>query len=561
MDLLTVSTAVLTLVAGIGVFLVACKMMSNGMETLSGDRLKALFKKVSGNAFIGVGIGAFATALIQSSGATTVMVLGFVNAKIMSLFQACVIVYGASIGTTITGQIVALGMLGDTISTTVIFSAFAGIGAFISIFAKKDKSKNVGLMLAGFGMLFVGLALMSTSMKDFAANDQVKSILETIQNPVVLVIVGTVLTAIVNSSSVMTSIAITMVFSGLISLDQGIYLALGANVGACITGILASITGSKDAKRVCFVNVIYKIISVIIFIIAGYGMSVLSGDTLSFGSLFEKMFPGKPQVQLAMFHTFFNCIAVLLMLPFTVLFIRWSGKFFYNKTVQEAENPNAPRLYYINDNMLRTPPIALAQLKNEIVNMADISLRNFHTACDIVCSLEYKEIEQFRYNEIELNFLNNELVKFVVKLSDLSLNEKDRLYLSTTLKTISDLERVGDYAENIVEYADSLRNNSDKFSPEAIQEIREVEQMVENLCDRVLKAYIHEDVSYLPEIEMIEDSIDEKTKTMERNHIRRLSEGVCTPNVGAQYLSLATNIERIGDHYRNVSKALKNSNL
>lgn len=560
MDLLTVSTAVLTLVAGIGVFLIACKMMSNGMETLSGDKLKAMFKKVSGNAFIGVGIGAFATALIQSSGATTVMVLGFVNARIMSLFQASVIVYGASIGTTITGQIVALGMLGDTISTTVIFSAFAGIGAFISIFAKKDKFKNMGSMLAGFGILFVGLALMSSSMKDFAANDQVKAMLETIQNPVLLVIVGTLLTAIVNSSSVMTSIAITMVFSGLISLDQGIYLALGANVGACITGILASITGCVDAKRVCFVNVIYKIISVIIFIIVGYGMSVCS-DTLTYGTLFEKMFPGKPQVQLAMFHTFFNCIAVLLMLPFTNLFIKWSEKFFCEKTVYETENPNAPRLYYINDNMLRTPPVALAQLKNEIVNMAEISLKNFNLACHIICTLDYKELESFRYNEIELNYLNKEMVKFAVKLSNCNLNEKDRLYLSTTLKTISDLERVGDYAENIVEYADSLKNNSDSFSNQAVEEIEAVRVQVENLCHKVLKAYTNDDVSYMPEINMIEDDIDRKTMEMERNHIRRLNEGVCTPNVGAQYLSLATNIERIGDHYQNVAKAVKHANL
>ncbi|MBQ0105029.1 MAG: Na/Pi cotransporter family protein [Armatimonadetes bacterium] len=560
MDILSITTSVLTLFAGIGVFLIACKMMSTGMETLSGDRLKALFKKVSGNPFIGIGIGTFATMLVQSSGATTVMVLGFVNAGIMSLYQAVTIVYGACIGTTITGQIVALGMLGDeTISTSVIFSALAGVGAFMALFAGRNRTKNIGNMLAGFGMLFVGLMLMSSSMKAFADNGQVKHILETIRNPLLLTFIGMALTALVNSSSVMTSVAIAMVYAGLISLDQGIYIALGANVGACITGILASITGNENSKRVCFVNVVYKVIGVGLFLLLGYLLTLFTD--YSFGSVLEKMFPGKPQVQLAMFHTIFNCIIAILLLPLTGMFIKWSLKFIPTQKKDEKENAHAPKLYFINDNMLRTPPVAVSQLKKEIVNMAKISLENFCLSCDIVCSLDYKELETFRYNELELNYLNKKLVNFVVRLSNNNLNEKDRVYLSTTIKTISDLERVGDYAENIVEYADSLRNNSDKFSSLAVEEIIDVRHNVEKLFARTIEAYEDMDAANIPEINMIEDEIDRKTKEMEKNHIKRLGEGVCTPNVGAQYLSLATNIERIGDHYVNVSKAVLNMNL
>lgn len=561
MTIQDILSAILSLVAGIGVFLVACKMMSTGMENLSGDRLKAMFKKVSGNPFLGVGIGAFATAIIQSSGATTVMVLGFVNARIMSMFQAVTLIYGASIGTTITGQIVALGMFGkNTISTTVIFSAFAGIGAFIALFAKKGRSQDMGSMLAGFGMLFVGLALMSSSMSTFAQDESVKGLLESIQNPILLIIIATILTAIINSSSVMTSIAITMVFAGLISLDQGIYLALGANIGACITGLMASLTGSVEAKRCAIINVIYKVIGVILFVIVANIMKVASGGTLSYGVLFERMFPNVPQTQLAMFHTFFNCIIVLISLPFTNMFIRWSQKLIPYKVKLEGEGKEGPKLYYINDNMLRTPTVAIEQLKQEVINMAQISIENFKLACNIVCTLNYDEVETFRDNEVELNYLNKEIVRFVVKLSQAKLNEKDRLYLSTVIKSASDLERVGDYAENIVEYADSL-NSKDRFSPEAVNEINYVKDKIEELYDKTMFAYINNDVSLMDEINEIEDIIDDKTKEMELKHIERLGEGICTANVGAQYLSIATNIERIGDHYVNVSKAVTNSNM
>ena len=561
MNVQSITIAIMSLIAGIGVFLIACKMMSTCMETLSGEKLKSMFQKVSSNAFLGVGIGAFATAIIQSSGATTVMVLGFVNAQIMSMFQATTLIYGASIGTTITGQIVALGMFGaKTISTTVIFSTFAGIGAFITLFAKTAKWKNIGAMLAGFGMLFVGLSMMSSSMSEFAQDPSIKNLLQTVQNPIVVILIGTFLTALINSSSVMTSIAITMVFSGLIDLDQGINLALGSNIGACITGVMASLTGTTAAKRCAFVNVIYKTIGVILFVIIGYLMGLFSDGSLTFGTLFEKMFPKVPQTQLAMFHTFFNCAIVLIIMPFTKPLIEFSKKVIKERISVETDE-DQPRLSFINDNMLRTPAVAVAQLKNEIENMAQVSLVNFNRACEIVCSLDYKDLDQFRKDEVKLNYINKQLMRFSVKLSNLLLSESDRRFVSTTFKTISDLERVGDYAENIVEYADSLKNNEDKFSEEAVKEIEKVRLQVNKLYEEVMKAYMKNDLSKLYLINQLEDGIDDMTKKMELNHIKRLEAGECSVNVGAQYLSLATNIERIGVHYLNVVKAVDNSNL
>ena len=258
MDTTAVISAILTLLAGIGIFLVACQMMSSNLEAASSEKLKHLFAKASKSKLLGVGIGTLGTAAIQSSGATTVMTIGFVNAGIISLAQAATIIYGANIGTTVTAQIVALGMFGEGgISTSVIFSAFAGLGAFISLFSKKSNWKTMGGILAGFGMLFVGLSLMSGSMKDFANLEGVKIFLAQIGNPILLVLLGAIFTAIIQSSSVMTSIALAMVVSGLISLDQGIYLTMGSNIGSCVVAIIAGITSSKNAKRTALIHLIF----------------------------------------------------------------------------------------------------------------------------------------------------------------------------------------------------------------------------------------------------------------------------------------------------------------
>ena len=250
MDAVTIATSVLSLIAGVGVFLVACSMMSSNLEALGSRKLKALFSKTTKSKLAGVGVGAATTAVIQSSSATSVMVIGFVNAGIMTLAQAAAVIFGANIGTTITGQLVALGMFGEnSVSTSIIFATFAGIGAFILAFAKKDRTRKIGGIMAGFGMLFVGLSMMSGSMKSFSEMESVRAFLATFENPLLLVLIGALLTAVVQSSSVMTSMTITMVVTGLIDLDQGIYLTMGANVGTCVTALIAGFTSTKNAKR------------------------------------------------------------------------------------------------------------------------------------------------------------------------------------------------------------------------------------------------------------------------------------------------------------------------
>lgn len=554
-----IATAILSLIAGIGIFLIACSMMSTNLESVSSNKLKQLFAKTSKNKFVGVGIGAVATAAIQSSGVTTVMVIGFVNAGIMSLAQASTVIYGANIGTTITGQITALGMFDNTISTGIIFATFAGIGAFIMAFAKKDIVKKIGGILAGFGMLFVGLDIMCSSMEVFSALDSVKNFLASITNPILLVIIGTALTAIVQSSSVMTSVAITMVFTGLISLDQGIYLTMGSNIGSCVVAIIAGITSSTNAKRTAMIHLLFNVTGVIIFMIIGMALREISKavnptKVITFGYLFEKMFPQAPQTQLAMFHTVFNVLTVAFLLPFTNLSVKLVTKLIPEKTTQQQETLLKPS--YINEHMLKTPPIAVQQTKNEIIDMANIALHNYKIACDIICTLDYSMLEQFRQNENKLNFLNKEITRYVVKLSKLDMNDNDHAYLATTFHTISDIERIGDYAENIVEYADNLQNCEQKFSERAINEIRELEDHILDLSQKVMTAYCNHDKNALAEANLIEDKIDDITEQMSKNHIERLKCDACTPEGGAQYLSLASDSERIADHFINVAKTI-----
>ena len=553
MSAIKITTSILTLIAGLGVFLVACSMMSSNLESLGSKRLKALFSKTSNSKLLGVGIGTVATAAIQSSGATSVMVIGFVNAGIMTLMQASTIMFGANIGTTITGQLVALGMFGgDTISTSVIFATFAGIGAFITLFAKKDTLKKIGRILAGFGMIFVGLTLMSDSMKIFAGDDSVKNFLANFTNPFLLVLIGVILTAIVQSSSVVTSMAITMIVAKLIDVNQGIYITMGANIGACVTTVIAGFTSSRNAKRAALIRVIFNVAGVTIFMFIGLFLRL---GKLDFGYLMEAMFPGAYATQLAMFHTFFNVITVALVLPFTGLLVKLVTKIIPDP--KNKEEDNSPHLYFVDEHLLRTPPIAVLETKNEIVHMAEIAMENFRLSMDIISTLDYSKLDKFRANEEQLNFLNRELVVFIVKLLQCELSAKDKSYLTRAVRSIADLERIGDYAENIVEYADILKESESTFSEKALKEVDELRALVDTLFDKVMKAYKDHDRKSLAEANEIEDDVDDFTAAMGKHHIKRLREGACTPEVGAQYLSLSTSVERIADHLINVVQTIK----
>ena len=556
MNAINIITAILTLMAGIGVFLMACHLMSSHLESAGSKRLKQLFARMGDSKWTGVGIGTIGTAAIQSSGAVTVMVIGFVNVGIMSLTQAATVIYGANIGTTVTAQLVALGMLGGNgISTTILFSALAGVGAFILMFSKRDSWKQTGGILTGFGMLFVGLGMMSNAMDDFAALDSVKQFLASIKNPLLIVFLGAVLTAIIQSSSVLTSIAITMVVAGLLSLNQGIYLTMGSNIGSCVVAILAGMTSGTNAKRTALIHLFFNVMGVVLFLLIALVLRIATNGIWSFGTVFEHIFPHTPQVQLAMFHTVFNVCTTLVALPLTEKLVKLVCRLISDKG--DALRDDQPHLYFLDETMLRTPVLAIRQLKLEIENMAKLAIENFKRSINIVTTLDFSESKKFVNTEKELNYLNSELLKYIVALSDNRLNRSDLKFLNSSIRSISDLERIGDYSENIVEYAESLKSQDASFSKKAVEEIRMMESYIINLYNEISVAYHDLDGEALERAYLIEDKIDDLTKQMEHNHIQRLIDGDCTPQVGAEYLSLAQNAERIADHLINIGNTIK----
>lgn len=418
-----VITAILGLIAGIGVFLVACQMMSSNLEAAGSSRLKSLFARVSGSRWLGVGIGALSTAAIQSSGATTVMVIGFVNVGIMSLTQAATIIYGANIGTTITAQIVALGFTGNSaLSSTAIFAAFAGIGSFIALFSKKDTVKRIGAILTGFGMLFVGLEMMSGSMNDFAQMQAVKDFFASISNIFVLVLIGALFTAIIQSSSVMTSIAIAMVVTGLIDLNQGIFLTMGSNIGSCMVAIIAGMTSGINAKRTALIHLFFNCFGVVVFLIIALVLWLVTAGTLDFGILFERMLPGVPQLQLAMFHTVFNTCTVLMIMPLTDALVGLVTKMIPEQPV-DTEREEEPHFYFLDEKMLRTPIIAVRQVKLEIEHMAALAMHSYDIAIYTITSQDFEQVPEQERLEKQLNFLNRNLVPYIVRLNEMNVSE------------------------------------------------------------------------------------------------------------------------------------------
>ncbi len=551
-------TAILMLIAGIGVFLIACIMLSNNLESICSSKLKSLFAKASDKKLVGVGIGTVTTAAIQSSGATSVLVIGFVNAGIMSIRLATSIIYGAIIGTSVTAQIVSLVMFGgNTVSLTIIFSALAGIGAFIYSYAKNDRTRKIGGIVAGFGMLFVGLDLMSNSMSEFAQSDVVINFLSNIDNLILLIIIGFLLTALVQSSSVVTSIAIVMLVQGLISLEQGIYITMGSNIGSCVVAVLAALSSGLNAKRVAAIHLSFNIFGVLIFVVVGFIISMLTGGDCTFGTIFASMFPNAPQTQLAMFHTIFNIITVLIMLPLTSQLIKFVTKILPDKKVEEVVDEREPHMYFINEYMLKTPAIAVMEVKNEMVNMSRLAIENFSYACDVICTMNNNDYKEFRAKEKELNYLKKNIPRYIVKLSNTELNRKDSIYVSTVYRTVTDLERIGDYSKNIVGYAEKMKVSSDEFSNYAKEEVREIQRLIESLYEHVRKAYVDQDYDALEKAYDIEDMVDDATERMANNHISRINEGICSASAGAEFLSLTSDAERVADHFINMGKTIK----
>ncbi|MDR3217050.1 MAG: Na/Pi cotransporter family protein [Clostridiaceae bacterium] len=545
----TIANKLLMFLAGLGIFLYAMKVLSNSLEALAGRNLKNMLQRMTKNKVAGVGVGMGVTVLIQSSSATTVMVIGFVNVGMLTLTQAATVIYGANIGTTITAQLVALGLLGgDTLNISMLMAAFVGIASLITLFTEKENIKRVAGILTGVGMIFVGLAWMSDAMSAFAQSSSLIGFLSSpvLKNGVLLVLVGMAITAVIQSSSAFTGILIAMIAAGLLDIHQCIYLMFGSNIGTCVTAVLACLGSGTNAKRAALIHLIFNVSGTVIFMLIGIGVK--------YGSLMELMFPGVAATQLAMMHTIFNVTTVLLVLPFTKLLVRFTERLIpEKKTVDE----NAPHMIYLEPHLLTTPPAAIGQLKKEVAEMAALAVFNFNKTIDDVIAGKPDNKSQIMQNEAQLNFLNREIPKFLVKLTMLQLEEHDAVYVSTVYHTVSDIERIGDYSKNLLEYAETMAQDSLTFSEEARDEMVELKAKINSVYAEVVNIVEDSDISRIETAYVYEQDVDDIKSKMIKNHIKRLEDGSCSAETGALYYAIASDCERISDHLINVANSVR----
>ncbi len=539
------------LLGGVAVMMVGMKMMGAGLEKFAGAKMKNMLGKCTTNRFAGVGVGVAVTCVIQSSTATTVMLVGFVNIGLMTLQQATNVIMGANIGTTITAHIVSFSSVFDIGAVAAVIGF---IGIMMSMLIKNEKVATIGNILVGLGLIFIGIEFMSTFAKQIMFENVSEKILhpwvETIFKgnhfPLLLVLIGIVLTALVHSSSTITSIMVVLASIGVLSFENALFLALGSNIGTCITSIMSSAGANVNAKRTAGVHLAFNLFGCLLFL-----APIWIWKTQVAG-LFASMSNDVGQ-QIAIFHTLFNVLTTLVLLPFSTLIVKLVSKIIPEKEEEE----DVLRLSFIDSRMLSTPQIAAANVKKEIVRMADLAKENVKIAETILLDNE-GDLGVFAKNEELINFLNRNVTAFLTKLMGADLSAKEDKIIGSYYHVISDIERVGDYAENITEYAERLKKEEKGFSAHAKEELREVFENVLNLFDLSMTAFEKEDIKLLVEIDEIENKIDEASLHLEEKHISRLKKGSCTPQTGSIYLQTVSNLERVGDHITNVSTSIKN---
>ena len=536
------------LLAGVGIFIVGMNFMSGALEKSAGSGMKKLLEKISNNRFSGVGIGAGVTAIIQSSSATSVMVIGLVNAGVMTLIQATPIIMGANIGTTITGLLVALK--NDYFNMAMYFLAFAGV---MMGFFKKEKIKIAGSLCSGLGLIFVGLNIMSS--KEAFGNENIQnmfiSIFEKINFPLVLILVGVIFTALIQSSSAATGVVITMVGTGVLTLDLALFIILGANIGTCVTALLASVGANANSKRVALIHFTFNTIGTALFTALIW---IFKDPTIN---LLVSMFPGDDpmslQMRVSVFHVVFNVTTTLMLLPFVKQLVKYSCLIIKDKKNEEEKLS----FKYVDERLLSTPPVAIMQVKKEIEYMFDLVEEN--TTLALVAmnkgSDEYNDI--IRKNEKIINFTNNSLTKFLINLST-SVEQSDEKVIGSYFHVLNDLERIGDHAENLHEIGMEMIEKKISFSEKARKEIDEMSNNIMQMFSISKDVFEHSNRSNLPALATLEESVDVQKNELIANHFSRLAEGNCNVDVSPYYSSVVLGFERIGDHLVNVGYSIIN---
>ena len=536
-------TNILMLLAGLGVFLVGMNMMSGSMEKLANTSLRSLLNSVTNNRIKGVGVGAGMTVIIQSSSATTVMTVGFVNAGILTLTQAVPIIMGANIGTTITAQLAALQSF--DITTWLMLLSF--IGAFMTILAKKDKTKTLGAILAGLGMLFIGLDIMSDAMRVMRDAPFFQETLQTITNPILLLVIGALFTALIQSSSAATGIIVSMAAAGIAIGGGGnavLYVILGTNIGTCVTALLSSIGANANGKRASLVHLMFNVIGSVAFMI----MLVLWPSF--FEVTFQTWFPGAPATQIAMFHTVFNVITTLILLPLSNVLVKVAQMLIKDK----ADDKEVMRCKFIDDRFLETPAIAVAQSVKEVTNAIMVAQEALNLSINAFTSKDYSKLDEVELYRKQLKFYSSSITKYIIKVSNKKVAYADEKTLGMIHHALTDVDRLSELAENIRRYCRTVEETGLSFSPAVMDEIKHMQSVLDDQFAAVVDVFEYRVESRLPEIEAREDIVDNCKKSLLEAHIKRLNEGECKIESSSVFINLVGNLERVGDHLAKIAR-------
>lgn len=546
-----IASAICGLLGGLGILLFGFKVLSDAIEKLANDRLRNWFGKTSATGkFAGIGIGLVTTALVQSSGATTIMTIGFVNAGVMSLTMATAIIMGANIGTTVTAQLAALG----SFDFTVFILPFAFIGMFMTMLFKKDKIKTVGFVLGGIGLVFLGLEFMSISMKVFTDpsvagyTPAFGDALKVIDNPVLLLLIGIALTALLQSSSAMTSILIVLVSAGITIGGGGnsiLYIILGSNIGSCVTAIISSIGANTNAKRAALIHLMFNVFGSVLFMILLLCWPQFMDMT------FAVWFPGAHATQIAMFHTFFNVVCVLIFFPFINLFVKLANLIVRDK--KEKENVEDKATTYLDNRFLETPAIAVLQAKKEAERIATIAIGILQDSVGRFLSKDTGAAQDIEMRISNVGEASRRFTKFLIKLSGQDISYQDEKTISALHESLADIMRIADLADNVVKYTRHYVDDRLEFSDTVCDEIRKMEDKIAQLFGESMAAFDGSDPHAVVRAEAYEDEVDDLKKAIVDGHIKRLNEGTCQPQASNVLINLVGNLERAADHILNLA--------
>jgi len=537
-------TEVTVLLGGLALFLFGMKMMSDGLEQAAGDKMKKILEKLTANRFLGVAVGAGITAVIQSSSATTVMVVGFVNSGIMTLRQAIWVIMGANVGTTITGQLIALDI-------GVIAPLFAITGVVFIVFLKSKKLHHWGYIIGGLGVLFIGMTMMSDSMSGLRDSKVFVDAVTNLSNPLLGILAGALFTAIIQSSSASVGILQALAMSGTISLSSAVFVLFGQNIGTCITAVLASIGTSRNARRSTIIHLMFNIIGTSVFTL----ICVLT----PFTSFMESLTPNNTAAQIANVHTTFNIVTTLLMLPFGTVLEKIA-----KIILPEHENENADEMVLkfispasVINHKIGSVSVAVSQIRNEICHMIELSLSNVKLSFENILSWSSDKTEQVEKYEEYVDFLNAEISKYISSLMSCEMTEKDAQTISSFFKIIGNIERISDHAMNISEYAVLLNKKGHTVADEAFAEIEEMKQAA--LSSIELLDFSKPSISHMTfvSISMAEKRIDSLSEAYRENQIDRLRENKCSGDISVIYSEMITDFERIGDHVLNIAELIQ----